>query len=161
MKPISSLPFLNHLLLCPLLKSFDKVIMVCEPMPCTFRIDKSLQTVFTTVKGSIALQDVRDLVRNLIENPDFNPSFNQLTDFREVTELKVTSAELKAIISETPDYISEEACRAVILPSQPAVWGILKMYKILLGLEPRNIQKNFQTFEDMETAQNWLGLSSD
>ena len=100
------------------------------------------------------------MVGNLVEDPEFHPNFNQLTDFRETTELKVNSAELQAIISEEPDFIGEEARRAVVMQSQPAVWGILKMYKILLGLEHKKIQKNFQTFEDMEAAQNWLGLPS-
>lgn len=128
-------------------------------MPYTFHIDKSLQTIFTKIQGVITLKDVRNCVRDQMEDPDFHSNLNQLTDFGETTELKVTSADIQSRISATPDYIGEESRRAVVIPNQPAMWAILKMYQTLLGLEHKSIQKNFQVFEDMDAAKKWLGLN--
>ena len=81
-------------------------------MPLVYRIEKSLRTAVTTAEGALTLKDFTDGIRGLRENPEFHPDFNHLVDFRAVTELEPTSAELHARIVENPAYIGEEVRRA-------------------------------------------------
>ena len=65
--------------------------MGINPMPLSYRIDKSLGVVFIASEGVVTAQEITDHQQALLQDPDFNPSFKVLLDWTEVTSLDAST----------------------------------------------------------------------
>ena len=78
-------------------------------MPADFHIDVQRGIVFSKAIGTLDRAVALDHMDRLESHPDFRPEFNQLFDFREVTSIALTHAEVR-----------ELAERATLQPAIPA-----------------------------------------
>ncbi len=82
----------------------------------------------------------------LLNDPDFVPDFSQLMDFTHVTEVALTSEDLRRIADRS---IFSPDSRRAILVSSDLVFGLSRMFEIfrdILG------EKGIRVFRNLEEA---------
>ncbi|HXY68777.1 MAG TPA: hypothetical protein VEH62_04975 [Gemmatimonadales bacterium] len=117
-------------------------------MPAEYRIDRSKRTVYSRAWGILMDQDLIDARSALFADPAFAPEFDQLYDFTEVAEVRVTSPVLLQLALSS--RFSPTSRRAVVVSSDVA-YGMARMYAILSGRE-----ETIQVFRDRAAAVAWL-----
>ncbi len=123
-------------------------------MPFTYRIDKSLKTVFSKGEGVMTAQETADFKRALLRDPDFDPSLNHLFDGTEITDFDVSPDELLSTASTTP--FGTGSRRAYVFAEGLTVHGMFRMSQELRDAEPGDSE----LFHDIAEARKWLGLVS-
>ncbi len=68
-------------------------------MPVAFYIDVPLGVAFCRAHGSVDHAQMLDFRARLRRHPDFRPALKQLFDLRDVSEFKVSSAEIEEMAS--------------------------------------------------------------
>jgi len=120
-------------------------------MSASYRIAKSLETVFTSLEGVVTDDDLLGYRRELESDPDFDPAFAQLIDCRGVAEVALDSETIRTIAR--PSVYAPGAKRAIVA-TRDAVYGLARMYERLRGGESDEVR----VFRDIEEARRWLGL---
>ena len=117
-------------------------------MPADNRIDRSKRLVYSRAWGVLTDQDLTSNRANLFADPAFEPNLDQLYDFTDVTEVKITSeARLRMALTSR---FAPTSRRAVVVSSDEA-FGMARMYSILSGHE-----ELIQVFRDRASAMRWL-----
>jgi len=120
-------------------------------MSASYRIVKSLGTVFTSLEGVVTDDDLLGHRQQLESDPDFDPAFAQLIDCRGVTEVALDSRTIRSIA--TPSVYAPGAKRAIVA-TRDAVYGLARMYERIRGGESDEVR----VFRDIEEARRWLEL---
>ena len=60
-------------------------------MPTSYQIDTAVRVIFSKAEGLLTDEDLLAHQNQLREDPAFNWSFDQIYDFREASEVRVTS----------------------------------------------------------------------
>jgi hypothetical protein len=121
-------------------------------MPADFYIDVPRRLVFSKGIGVLSRADCTDHMDRLQAHPDFRPEFGQLLDFRGVTEVTVTSAEI-ILLAERPIF-SPDSRRAFVVTSD-LHFGLVRMfmsYREIAG------EQGIKIFRDMSAALEYLSL---
>ena len=121
-------------------------------MPVLYRIDASLRTVFSTAHGVLTGEDLLIHRRQLDSDPAVELDSRQLWDFRRVTDVVVSKAELLRLI-ELDSAFGSGARRAFVAGSE-VDYGMLRMFHLLReeGLG------EIRVFRDIKEARSWLAL---
>jgi hypothetical protein len=118
-------------------------------MPLTVTVDKKRALVITHGAGVVTLDDIARARAQLRANPDFDPSFYELFDLREVTEARITGAEMVRIAASS--VLGPGVCRAFIVANQKQ-HGLARMFSGLA--EPHD--QRVDVFRDVAVAEAWL-----
>jgi len=122
-------------------------------MPCRYVIDIERRLVATTGSGVLTFAEALDHQNQLTRDPIFNPNFFQLLDATRVTQLEISSAEMKALASRP---VFSARSRRAIVTSRLADYGMgrsFQTYRELAGGE-----EQIEVFQDMQSALEWLGM---
>lgn len=119
-------------------------------MPCSYKIDHEKDLVITIGLGVVTTEEVLESECSLLTEPEFEVSFNQLVDFRQVTKMITTGADMKYLADIAP--WGEGARRAAVMPNKN-VFGLARMYE---AYNERN-GSEWHVFKTMEEALAWLG----
>ena len=117
-------------------------------MPAEYRIDRPRRTVYSRAWGILTDQDLIQNSAALYADPGFEAGLDQLYDFTEVTEVKVSSPVLLHLALSS--RFAPTSRRAVAVSSDIA-YGMARMYAILSGRED-----TIQVFRDRPSAVQWL-----
>jgi hypothetical protein len=120
-------------------------------MSASYRIARSLETIFTSLEGVLTDDDLLGHQQKLESDPDFDPAFAQLIDCRGVTEVALESETIRTIA--TPAVYAPGAKRAVVA-TRDAAYGLARMYERLRGGESDEVR----VFRDIKEARRWLEL---
>ncbi len=120
-------------------------------MATSYRIDKEAGVVYSSASGIATDEEFLSHQRLLSRDPDFRPHFRQLLDGREITELRVTPAGIRALIAGNP--WGKGAKRALVAADDTA-FGLARMFE----LGRPNPQDEFRVFRTIAEAREWLGL---
>ena len=123
-------------------------------MPFTYRIDKSLRTVFSKGEGVVTAREIIDFQRALLRDPDFDSSLNHLYDGSAITEFDVSPEELLRVTSTVP--FGTGSRQAFVFSDGLTVHGMFRMSQDLRGAKPGDSE----LFHDLDEAREWLGLVS-
>ncbi len=123
-------------------------------MPITYRIDKSLKTVFAKGEGVVSAKEMADFQWALLRDPDFEPSFNYLCDGTEITEFDVPADDFVSVGST--NLFGTGSRRAYVFAEGLTVHGMFRMHQELRDAEPGDSE----LFHDIAEAREWLGLVS-
>jgi hypothetical protein len=120
-------------------------------MPGSYRIDVERGIVFT--RGWGVLTDVQTAAhaKALAADPRHNPAFRQLADFRDLTEIRVTSDGIRDVARSNP--FKRDARRAFVVATDEA-FGLTRMF----GFFADASNEQFMIFRAIEPAMEWLGL---
>jgi hypothetical protein len=124
-------------------------------MPADFFVDASQGTVFSKATGTFSFDDAVDHMERLLRHPDFRPQFNQLADYREATEIKLSASEVEQLART--QVFSAEAKRAFVV-SSTVQFGLARMFEIYR--ESRG-ERGIAVFAKMPEALAWLNLAQE
>jgi hypothetical protein len=118
-------------------------------MSLTVSIDKTRGLVITHGAGVLTLEDIASARAQLRANPDFDPSFYELFDVRDVTEARITGAEMARVAASS--VLRPGVCRAFVIANQKQ-HGLARMFSGFA--EPYD--QRVDIFRDMSVAEAWL-----
>jgi hypothetical protein len=119
-------------------------------MSAEYRIDKKRRLVLSTGSGVFTMADSLAHQDKLLHDPDFAPDFCQLWDLSLVTEVQLTSDDLRRL-AQRPVF-SPDSRRAVLVSSDLA-FGLSRMFAIfreILG------ETGIRVFRDRGEALDWV-----
>jgi hypothetical protein len=121
-------------------------------MPATYQIDQTNRVVLSVASGRFTADDAWNQIQQLQADPGFSPEYRQLLDFRTVSSVVLTPAEIKHL-AEVPLF-APSAKRAFVSPT-PLLYGLARMYAA-----QREIQGDtgIGVFHTLDEAMVWLGL---
>lgn len=124
-------------------------------MPADFHIETGRKMVFSKAVGVLGLAEVLDHMERLLAHPDFRPEFNQLMDFREVTEMTLSHAEIRQLALRT--IFSPTSMRAFVVKGD-LQFGIGRMFTTYREFEG---EIGIVIFKEMKDALAWLSLEAE
>ena len=118
-------------------------------MSLTVTIDTKRGLIITHGAGVLTLDDIAGARAQLRANPDFDPTFYELFDVRDVTEVRITGAEMARVAASS--VLAPGVCRAFVIANQKQ-HGLARMFSGLA--EPHD--QRVDIFRDMSVAEAWL-----
>ena len=121
-------------------------------MPVVYRVDSALRTVFSTAYGVLTGEDLLTHRRRLDSDPAAELDSRQLWDFRGVSEIVVSKAELLTLVDLCSPFGS--GARRAFVAGLEVDFGMLRMFHLLReeGLG------EIRVFRDIKEARSWLAL---
>ncbi len=123
-------------------------------MPLTVSVDKKRGLIITHGAGALTLDDIAHARAQLRGNPDFDPTFYELFDVRDVTEARLTGAEMARVAASS--VLGPGVCRAFVIANQKQ-HGLARMFSGFA--EPHD--QRVDIFRDMAVAEAWLASRRD
>ena len=120
-------------------------------MPVQHFVAPAMRLVITLCWGEVLRDEVINGLEKLSLNPDFNPDFAQLTDLSQVSKLNLGFNDMD-VIHCLHDPFSNVGKRAVVAPGHDALYGLARMYQLLVDHE------HFEVFHLLPDAVSWVGL---
>ena len=118
-------------------------------MPARHVIEAEDRLVYTTVTGVVTFDDVLQQIASLRADPNFNPDFSEIIDLSGASDVRLGYDEFKRI--EQLDPFSEKGKRALVIPTNPAVYGVSRMYHLIQNEHPR-----IKLFRSLADAREWV-----
>jgi hypothetical protein len=123
-------------------------------MPADFFIDAQRGIVYSKATGVFGRIEAMDHMTRLLRHPDFWPEFNQLADFREITDLALSNAEVKDLARQV--VFSARSKRAFVVATD-LQFGLSRMFGAFREMAG---EPGVMTFKSMAEALSWLSLSA-
>ena len=120
-------------------------------MPVTYIIDHSQRTVFTSVKGTVTVEEMKEYLINLGKDISFNPSYANLTDFTNTTPFDAKGSDIQDLARLTPFGTGS---RRAFVVDQQLHYGFSRMAQVFE--ESKNVQ--IKIFTKYSEALEWLGV---
>jgi hypothetical protein len=119
-------------------------------MPTFYKIDKERRLVMSTYSGVLTAADALGHQKNLLDDPDFDPSFSQLFDVTHVTDVRLTTEDVRRLAQRT--VFSPDSRRAILV-SNDLQFGLSRMF----GVFRENMgEKGIRVFRNLEEALEWV-----
>jgi hypothetical protein len=111
------------------------------------------------VSGTANLCEFEESLRTLYASPKFNPDINALWDIRQADFSDVGPNDIRALMQLVASHWGKDGkCRAAIVVSGMAEYGIARMYESQFGTAaPCKIK----VFMDVELAWKWFAASEE
>jgi hypothetical protein len=119
-------------------------------MPAYFKIDKERRLVMSTGAGVFTMTDALAHQENLLKNPDFEPNFSQLMDLTHITEVDLTSEDLRTLSQRS--IFSRDSRRAILVNSD-VVFGLARMFE---ALREYYGEEGIRVFRNLDDALEWV-----
>jgi hypothetical protein len=100
------------------------------------------------------MDDVASARAQARANPDFEPTLYELFDVRDVTELRLSGAEMARVAATS--VLGPGICRAFVVSNQKQ-YGLARMFSGLV--EPHD--QRVLVFRDIAVAESWLAARRD
>ena len=120
-------------------------------MAGSYLIDAPRGIVFSRGWGYLTDGEILEHARRLAADPRFASRFSQVTDFRDLSELRVTAKGVQRVSESNP--FRRDARRAFVVASNEA-FGMVRMFEQFADAEPGQ----FAVFRTLEPAMAWVGL---
>ena len=118
-------------------------------MSLNVTVDVARGLIVTRATGVLTFEDVLSARAQAQANPNFNAGYNDLFDLREVTEIRISGAEMARIAATS--VLARGVCRAFVVTTQ-VQYGMARMFSGLA--EPHD--QNVFVFRDLAVAEAWL-----
>ena len=118
-------------------------------MSLNVTVDVTRGLIVTRATGVLTFEDVLSARAQAQANPNFNAGYNDLFDLREVTEIRISGAEMARIAATS--VLARGVCRAFVVTTQ-VQYGMARMFSGLA--EPHD--QNVFVFRDLAVAEAWL-----
>ncbi len=82
-------------------------------MPAFYVIDKDRKAVFSSGKGMLTAADLMGHQERILKDPEFDPTYSQLLDFSGITEIEITSEDVRRLAQK--NVFSSDSRRAFVV----------------------------------------------
>jgi hypothetical protein len=117
-----------------------------------FSIDVERRLVTSVAEGVLDFAAVTEHMRGLLADPHFDPTFNQLADFSQVTEVRLSADEIQTLAARK--VFAAGSRRAGVAPDD-LVYAIGRMYDAYRRLSGG--KEEGRVFRTRAEALQWLG----
>ncbi|HTQ58723.1 MAG TPA: hypothetical protein VMI32_00745 [Candidatus Solibacter sp.] len=104
----------------------------------------------SSATGVLNKEDALAHQNRLRADPDFDPAYSQLLDFRHVTQIELTAADIQQLA--VSNIFSSESRRAFLVPNDLA-FGLARMYEMLRESAG---ERGIRIFRDLDEALGWV-----
>jgi hypothetical protein len=118
-------------------------------MPARHVVDVEQRLVYTTFTGIVTFEDVLQQIAAIRADPNFNPDFHEIVDLSGVSDVRLGYEEFKRIGQLDP--FSASSKRAIVIPTNPAVYGVTRMYHLIENEDPA-----IKIFRTEKEAREWV-----
>jgi len=119
----------------------------------SYRWNEALQLITIEASGVLTGAEVVEMREEMNADPRLGFGLRELVDVRNVTELRVTSADIDLFLSMDEEYGERVTSRTVaILATADSTFGMARMYELRSGRDDR-----VSVFRDEAEARAWLG----
>jgi len=125
-------------------------------MPLNYVVDKQHRLVTSTASGVVTYSDVTSHQSRLKNDPDFDPTFDQLVDGTAVTQIELTTDNVRAIARQR---LFAAGSRQAIATGSEFAYGMARMFE--LYRDGAGTGRLVRVFNGLEAAQEWLQHSSE
>lgn len=119
-------------------------------MPAFYKVDQERRLVMSTGSGVLTMADLLAHQEKLLVDPDFSPDFSQFWDLTHVTEVELTTEELRRLAARS--IFSPESRRAILV-SNDLVFGLSRMFEIFRETLGEN---GIHVFRNLDNALDWV-----
>jgi len=119
-------------------------------MPAFYKIDKERKLVMSTASGVLILADALAHQKQLLKDPDFDPSFSQLLDFTHVTDVQLSSEEVRRLARTT---VFSTNSRRAFLANSDLKFGLARMFSIARETFG---ETGIRVFRNLDAALDWV-----
>ena len=124
-------------------------------MPFNVHVDPTRRLVESRWDGVATAEMLIAYVDEAWRDPTVR-SYRELIDFRGVTDVQVSTADLHAFAEYSRQFDNpEQSARSAVIATASLVFGLSRMFSTLRSLDPSD-RRDFQVFEDFEAGQAWL-----
>ena len=120
-------------------------------MPLNYVINKEHKLVTSTASGVVTYSDITTHQSRLKNDPDFDPTFDQLVDGTAVTQIEVTTDNVRAIARQR---LFAPGSRQAFATSSEFAYGMARMFE--LYRDSAGTGRQVRVFNGLEAAQEWL-----
>lgn len=128
-------------------------------MPASHSIDDINHLIVTTWTGVATDPEFYDAFLNYYQNIKSRPeyySFDEIVDFRETTDFKLSPEGLRNLVKLTSSKdIQGIKTKLAIVVTLPLGYGLAKMYEIYRNIRP-NTTKELRVFRSYNHALDWI-----
>ena len=121
-------------------------------MPASYLIDAVAGIVYSRAWAVLTDEQIAAHASALRNDPRFDPGFRQIVDFRELTDIRVSTEGVRGVAQVNP--FRRDARRAFVVASEEA-FGLIRMFGAYTDSNP----EQFRIFRDLENALEWIGLA--
>ncbi|MGD8278126.1 MAG: hypothetical protein PVH00_08875 [Gemmatimonadota bacterium] len=122
-------------------------------MAISYMWNEELQLITIVASGVLTGAEVVEMRENMNADPRLGFGIRELVDVRDVTELRVNSADIDLFLSMDEVYGERVTSRMVaILATSDSTFGMARMYEMRSGRDDR-----VSVFRDEAEARAWLG----
>ena len=127
-------------------------------MPVIYTIIPDQKVACIRAWGKVTVDDIMIQGERMFAEGEWRNGFSILCDYREITELNVTSEEVKRLVGQ--DKKNErlfDKSKCAVVATKDFIFGLSRMWEILS--EDTSLTK--MVFKDIADAIRWLGLDLD
>ena len=110
--------------------------------------------VLFEVEGSFTVNDLFTCVEREMADPAFSPRFAHLVEPRRATTFEPGTQQLRTRAQRDRRTPGFQSSRLAIVASSDEIYGISRMYGVLMDDSPAIVR----TFRGMDEAREWLSL---
>jgi hypothetical protein len=121
-------------------------------MAFSFHVDTEHGIVLFKGEGTFSSADALSCVEKVMADPAFQPRFNHLVDLRAVTAWEPRARDIRVRAMRNHDNARFDASRVAIVSSDDVVYGMARMYEILMS----DASVHVRAFREMDEAAVWL-----
>ncbi len=120
-------------------------------MPIEYKIEAKINLVTSRAWGQLTGEEIIAHELSLSKDSKFNSSCNQLVDFTQVTDIKITAEEIQKIATIGP--WGRKSHRAAAMPSD-LLFGLTRTYEVYNEMQGEG--SALMVFRTIHEAREWL-----
>lgn len=128
-------------------------------MPANHKIDTENQLIVTTWTGDAADVELLDSFKKYYQDIKSRPeyySYNEIVDFRETTEFRLSRGGLMNLVKFTSSKdIPGTKTKLAIIITHPLGYMLVKMYAVYRNVRP-NTSKELRIYKGHNQAKDWI-----
>src|SRR5881296_303434 len=118
-------------------------------MPARHVLDVEQRLVYSRLSGIVILDDVVRLIASIRADPQFDSAFAEIVDLSNASDVRLGYQEFKRL--EELDPFADGSKRAFVIPTNPAVYGVTRMYHLIHNEDPA-----IKIFRTEKEAREWV-----
>ncbi|MDH3416499.1 MAG: hypothetical protein OEM64_09350 [Gammaproteobacteria bacterium] len=112
--------------------------------------------VFTTASEVLTENELLEHKRKMISDPKFRPGYVELSDVREISDVKISSSGIERFVEQdASDAELLKDYKLAIVVSGALEYGMGVMYQMMSSEHRRSVR----IFRDLGLAKEWLQIS--
>jgi hypothetical protein len=122
-------------------------------MPIQIAIDPERRLINTRVSGRVTAPELLRYYKALYADPDFEPGMSEIFDLSDVTEIDISTEELRGFSLTTSVNNSHGGpCKLAIVAPTPVTFGMARMYELM---QPASLNE-IRVHHALAEAEAWV-----